>query len=622
MARPSRPVIVGVDVGGTFTDAVVVHAGGEATAKVLTTPADRSLGVVEAVALALERAGVDPSAVTDLAHGTTVATNALLERRGARTALVTTRGFGDLLALRRQTRPHLYRLHQRWPEPLAALTAEVDERMGPDGVVEPLDSASADRAAARLARGGAEAVAVCLLHSYLHPRHERELAARLRRRLPGVTVTASHELAAEMREYERAATTVADAYLGPPVAGYLETLGGRCAGAGLPAPAVMQSSGGLCDLADAARHPARLLLSGPAGGVAAAVALGHRRLVTFDMGGTSTDVCLITGGGAGVSHQRDVAGVPIRLPQLDIHTVGAGGGSIAWLDPGGALRVGPQSAGAEPGPACYGRGGTLPTVTDADVVLGRIDPSRPLAGGLRLDPEAARAAVATVAAGFAGVRAAAAGIVAVANSAMAEAIRVVSVERGVDPRALSLLAFGGAGPLHACDVAEQLGMRRVLAPAGGGVLSALGIAVCDRRTDAVRSAMLPLHDLTGRRLAALAPRLPGPGPGGRTEISCDLRYAGQSFELTVSADPPATLEQRFHSRHLERFGFADAGAPVELVAVRAASIVPGAGLVRRRARRGSPLPGPASVALAGATLWVAAGWTATPDGNGGWGLRR
>jgi len=611
-------VVVGVDVGGTFTDAVVVAGGRRVTAKVLTSAGDASRGVLDALALALARAGVEPPAVTDLAHGTTVATNALLERRGARTAFVATRGFADLLALRRQTRPHLYRLQQRWDPPLADVTAELDERMGPAGVLEPLDPASVERAAARLRRGGVEAVAVCLLHAHVHPAHERAAAAGLRRLLPGVPVTASHELAAEMREYERASTTVVDAYLGPVTAGYLRSLGWRCRSAGLPRPAVMQSNGGVCDLADAARHPARLLLSGPAGGVAAAVALGGRDLVTFDMGGTSTDVCLVRSGAAVVSHQREIAGVPVRLPQLDIHTVGAGGGSLAWIDAGGALRVGPQSAGADPGPACYGRGGDQPTVTDADVVLGRIDPEWPLAGGLRLDARAAAAAVARVGSGFRSLRAAAEGIVAVANATMAEAIRVVSVERGEDPRGLTLLAFGGAGPLHACEVAELLGMRRVRVPAAGGVLSALGIAVCDRRRDAVRSRLV---ELDGRSPLQFAPPL-RPRTGERIEHFCDLRYAGQSFELTVPAEPVAGLAGRFHRAHEHRFGFAEPADPVELVCVRATAVRPGPGLPRRRSRPGRTLAGPAGIGLGDATLWVAPGWTATADGGGGWELVR
>ena len=359
-----------------------------------------------------------------------------------------------------------------------------------------------------------KAVAVCLLHSYAHPRHEREVARRLRRALPGVHVVASVDVAPEFREYERASTAVADAYLGPVAGGYLGRLGRSAAERGLPEPDVMQSSGGVCALGEATAHPVRLLLSGPAGGVAAVAALGAREAVSFDMGGTSTDVCLIRDGEAGRSSHRIVAGLPVRVPHVDIHTVGAGGGSIAWLDEGGALRVGPQSAGADPGPAAYGRGGRLPTVTDANVFLGRLSPAVPIAGGLRLDAVAARTALRQIGAPFRSLRAAAEGVVAVANEEMVRAIRVVSVEQGHDPRGLELVAFGGAGPLHACDVADLLGMRRVTVPAAGGVLSALGIAVGDRRTDVVESVMQPLASWRPGRL--------------RGEAECELRYRGQA----------------------------------------------------------------------------------------------
>ena len=465
--------IVGVDVGGTFTDVALVHERRLVVAKASTTPHDQSQGVMTAIGLALAEAGIDPRAVTALGHGTTVATNALLERRGARTALVTTRGFGDLLELARQTRPHLYRLERARPAPLAEVTAEVDERMGPDGVLTPLDRESVDAAARRLRRARVEAVAVCLLHSYADDTHERAVAERLRELLDGVHVVASVDLAPEMREYERASTTTADAYLGPVVGHYLRRLGDAAAAAGLPEPVVMQSSGGVAELAEAADHGARLLLSGPAGGVAAVIAGGGRDAVSFDMGGTSTDVCLIREGAAERSAERAVDGLPVRLPQLDIHTVGAGGGSIAWIDSGGALRVGPRSAGADPGPACYGRGGELPTVTDANLVLGRLDAAVALAGGLTLDARAARRAVETVAGGFRSAEAAARGIIAVANQEMSAAIRVVTVERGHDPRDLELVAFGGAGP-HA----RVRGGRRARHPprdrpgCGRGVLGA------------------------------------------------------------------------------------------------------------------------------------------------------
>jgi N-methylhydantoinase A len=340
--------LAGVDVGGTFTDVALVHDGRLIAVKVPTTVDDQSRAVIEGVELALEQAGLVPPALGHLGHGTTVATNALLERRGALTGFVATRGFGDLLTLARQTRPLLYRPCVARPAPLPELTVEVDERMGPDGVLRVLDERSVQRAARALRQAGVEAVAICLLHAYAHPQHERRVAELLRSLLEGVFVVASHELAAEYREFERGSTTSIDAYLGPSAGRYLRSLGEQSAAHGLPQPLVMQSSGGLAPLAEAAGHPARLLLSGPAGGVAAAVGMGARDAVAFDMGGTSCDVSLIRSGRPGRSTEREVAGLPVRLPMLAIHTVGAGGGSVAWIDEGGALRVGPQSAGADP----------------------------------------------------------------------------------------------------------------------------------------------------------------------------------------------------------------------------------------------------------------------------------
>jgi N-methylhydantoinase A len=609
--------IVGVDVGGTFTDVALIAGGHLVTAKVATTVGDRAAGVIEGVRLALERAGLDPGDVAHFGHGTTVATNAMLERRGARTAYVATRGFADVPALGRQARPHLYRPEVAPPAPLAAVTAEVDERMGPEGVLEPLDPRSVAAAARRLRRERVEAAAVCLLHAYADPAHERAVAEGLRRALPDVHVIASHEVADEFREFERASTTIADAYLGPVAGRYLRRLAATAEDEGLPAPAVMQSNGGLCDLEEAAAHPARLLLSGPAGGVAAVVAAGVRDAISFDMGGTSTDVCLIRAGVAGRSAERRVGGLPLRLPQLDIHTVGAGGGSIAWLDSGEALRVGPHSAGADPGPACYGRGGGRPTVTDANLILGRLDPGVPLPGGLRLDVAAARAAMAEVAGPFADVRAAAEGVVAVANAEMVRAIGVVSVEQGHDPRELELVAFGGAGPLHACEVADSLGMRAVVVPAASGVLSALGIAAGERRRSAVRSVMAPLDRFLGE-----LPGLPRAPRGGSVEVECELRYRGQAHELTVGLKPPSTLARRFHARHRERYGFDSPEAGIEVTSVRTSVVAPGARYELDRARRVPAVRGPAPVPLEGATLWVADGWTARRGPDGAWRVTR
>ncbi|HEY2868096.1 MAG TPA: hydantoinase/oxoprolinase family protein, partial [Gaiellales bacterium] len=363
--------------------------------------------------------------------------------------------------------------------------------------------------------------------------------------------------------------------------------------------------------------PARLLLSGPAGGVAAVVASGARDAISFDMGGTSTDVCLIRDGVAGTSAQRRVGGLPLRLPQLDIHTVGAGGGSIAWIDSGGALRVGPHSAGADPGPACYRRGGVKPTVTDANLILGRLDSGVPLAGGLELDVAAARAALEAVAGDFADVHAAAEGVVAVANAEMVRAIGVVSVEQGHDPRELDLVAFGGAGPLHACDVADPLGMRAVVVPAAGGVLSALGIAAGERRRSAVQSVMAPLE-----RFVADFPHPPRVPRGGSVEVECELRYRGQAHELTVALRPRASLATRFHARHRERYGFDDPDAEIEVTSVRTSVVAPGAGYELDRAGRVPAVRGPASVPLEGATLWVAEGWAARRADDGSWRVTR
>ncbi len=611
------PALIGVDIGGTFTDVALVNDG-RLTAVKLPTSGDRTSGMVDAVGAALETAGLSPRDVGHLGHGTTVATNALLERRGARTGFVTTAGFGDLLALGRQTRPSLYRPWLGRPDPLPVVTAEVSERMAPHGVLQPLDPESVRRAARRLARARVEAVAVCLLHSYADPSHEREVARILRAELPGTFVVASHELASEYREYERASTTAIDAYLGPVASRYVDALGGALSERALPEPLLMQSSGGLCTLAEASAHPARLVLSGPAGGVAAVVAGGTRDAVAMDMGGTSCDVSLIRQGRASRSSEREVAGLPVRLPMLDIHTVGAGGGSVAWIDSGGALRVGPRSAGADPGPACYGRGGVEPTVTDANLVLGRLDDSVPLAGAVKLDAAAARRAVERVSTGFRSVRAAAEGIVAVANQEMVRAIRVITVERGHDPRELELVAFGGAGPLHACEVADALGVQRVVVPAASGVLSALGIAAGDRRRDAVAGVLRPLQAMRAGDLRALVPPLPRM-TGGRRLAECDLRYAGQGFELTLALEPVRNLAARFHEVHQERYGFHDAAWPIEVVNLRSHVIAPGAALRVAAQPRVAAATGPATVHLDGATLWVAPGWT---EGGGATGPGR
>ena len=574
--------ILGVDVGGTFTDAVLLADGTLHTAKVPTRAAQEE-SVVEAARFVLEAAG-GPD-VERFAHGTTVATNALLERKGARTAFVATEGFEHLLYLRRQNRAHLYRLEVDHPKPLVPLErcVGVRERMGPDDVVAPLVLET-------LPEIDAEAIAVCLLFAFRDPTHERAVVAELRRRHPDVHVVASHEIAPELREYERASTTAVDAYLGPAVARYLRALGGAAHDSGLPAPLVMRSSGGVATLEEAAAHPALILVSGPAGGVVAteriAALAGIDNAIAFDMGGTSTDVCLVAGGRAGRAEEREVAGFPVRVPMVDVHTVGAGGGSVAWRDTGGALRVGPRSAGASPGPACYGRGGTEPTVTDANLVLDRL-PER-LPGGLELDRDAARRALGDLDP---------ADVVDVVNAEMLRALRVVSVEQGHDPRGFALVAFGGAGPLHACALAEELGATRVLVPAAAGVLSAVGLVVSDERRDHVRSYVRPLRDVGA---------LPEAG-------EASLRYHGQSFELTVPLGPE--LEQRFHRAHEERYGYADRSRVVELVTVRTADVRPGPPLELRATER-RRVSGPELVVLEGSTCWVPDGWAGETDEHG------
>jgi N-methylhydantoinase A len=568
--------VLGVDVGGTFTDAVRLADGELRTAKVPTAALQEES--VLAAAAAVGAGGVER-----FTHGTTVATNALLERKGARTAFVATAGFEHLLHLRRQNRAHLYRLCAAHPEPLVPLERchGVRERIGPDGVIEPLELGSLPELG-----GDVEAVAVCLLFSFRDASHERAVAEELRRRLPGTRVVASHELSPELREYERASTTAIDAYLGPVVARYLEAIGAAAAGAGLPEPLVMRSSGGLATLAEAAEHPAVALVSGPAAGVVGAARFaGVEDAITLDMGGTSTDVCLIRGGQAGRSSEREVGGLPLRLPMVDLQTVGAGGGSIVWRDRGGALRVGPESAGADPGPACYGRGGTRPTVTDANLLLGRL-PAR-LAGPLELDPAAAERA-------FEGIDPAEA--IEVVNAEMLRALRLVSVERGHDPRELALVAFGGAGPLHACALAEELEMETVLVPEAAGVLSALGLAVADERRDSVRSYVCLLEE---------AGELP-------LEGEAELRYRGQSFELAVPLQPG--LAEAFHRAHEARYGYADRERPLELVAVRTAEVRPGPALELPPAE---PLKstGPRVLALEGATCWLPPGWVGVRDGT-------
>ena len=651
-------MLLGVDVGGTFTDAVLFDGETVHTAKLPTTPDDQSAGVIAAVEEVLGRAGAATAAVDSFAHGMTVGTNALLEERGARTALIATAGFADLLEIGRQDRPELYRLCTPKPAPLVEpeLRFEAAERVGPQGEIEPLAEGEAARLADLVRGRGAESVAICLLFSYLDPAHERAIAEHLRRELPELHVSTSHEVLPRFREYERCSTTAIDAYLSPLLGRYLDRLGEAAARAGLPQPLVMRSSGGVAPAAEAARAGAWSVLSGPAGGAVGAGLLaraaGDGNALGLDMGGTSCDVCVVEDGEVQRTDSREIDGRTIQLPMVDVHTVGAGGGSIGWRDAGGALRVGPRSAGADPGPACYGRGGREPTVTDANLLLGNLAADSTLAGGVALDSDAARSAVASLANSLGlDEMATAEGIVRVANQEMVRALRVVTVERGVDPRRFALLPFGGAGPMHAAAIAAELGIERILCPRAGGVLSALGLCASDRRRDTTRTVMLGGADLTAERIAAevdeLIALLDGGLEAGEPEVVYELRYAGQAFELPVpgtTRPDPADLAARFEDEHERRYGHRDPEGGVVLVHIRLALIAPGPrprpaaapeGRLERLGRRvrfagewvqtpilrgepaaGLAVAGPVVFELPEATFVVPPGWQAEVDATG------
>ncbi|HMT04227.1 MAG: hydantoinase/oxoprolinase family protein [Solirubrobacterales bacterium] len=609
--------ILGVDVGGTFTDAVLITEDRYFTGKSPTTPDDQSEGVMTAIRQVLGASGTEAGNIRHFAHGMTVATNALLESKGAKTALVATRGFIDLVEIGRQDRASLYRLQAAHPPPLVPPERRIEaaERTGPDGILEELTEQEANRIASLLLGLDVESVAVCLLHSYRYPAHELLLGEVIRDRLGSrIHVSLSHEVVGTFREFERAATTEIDAALSPLLAGYLERLRSRTGQEGLPEPEIMQSSGGVAHLDQVASHAAVAILSGPAGGAAAASMVaresGEENLLCFDMGGTSCDVCVVERGAVHEASSKTIAGRPIALPMVDIDTVGAGGGSIAWRDSGGALRVGPESSGSRPGPACYGLGGTRPTVTDANLALGHLDSDRKLAGGISLDLDLALRAIGELA-GELKMTAmeCAEGIIRVANAEMVRALRVVTVQRGLDSRDFTLLAFGGAGPLHAAGVAEELGIGTVLIPLTGGVFSALGLAAAEGRRDEVQTVLMKEEAMNREVLTSLI--------GDSDQTSWDLRYLGQSFELTVSDDSadPLRLRELFELEHRERYGYVDREAPVELVTVR-----------RRYLREGpvfnpGPTPdlhraGPATIDLGEATLHLPTGWSVHGESGG------
>ncbi len=646
--------VLGVDTGGTFTDFVLLDGDRLQVHKVLSTPAAPERAILRG----LHELGLDAPAVLatlEIVHGSTVATNAVLEGKGARTAFITNRGLGDLLTLGRQTRPELYALQPDAPEPPvpAQLCIETGGRLGADGsVVEPLTDEDLAAVAERLAALRPEAVAINLLFAYLDDRFERALAGIVP---AGVFVSRSSAVLPEYKEYERGLTTFLNAYVGPLMRGYLERLR---AGAGQARVAVMQSSGGTIAAEQAGEGAVHLLLSGPAGGLAGAGWIGRHagveRLLTFDMGGTSTDVALVEGEPRLTSEGR-IGRYPVAVPMVDMHTIGAGGGSIAAVDAGGLLQVGPASAGADPGPACYGRGARLPTVTDANLVLGRLRPEAFLGGQMRLDVAAGRAAVAELGARLGrDAEAAAAGIVELANEHMARALRVISVQRGVDPRPLSLMSFGGAGGLHVCALAERLGMRRALVPVHAGVLSALGMLVAPRARQLSRTVHVLLDGATAAWVdAELAPliaegrealEIEGVAPDAIDVLpSLDLRYQGQSYTLNLPwRDDPGAARAAFHAAHEMRYGHR-LELPVELVNLRVAlrgpaGRVPFAApqatpradrevcLVGEAARvpvyareslsAGAQLAGPALVTETVSTTFLARGWTARVDAAG------
>ena len=591
---------IGVDAGGTFTDFVVLHDDGRLESfKVRSNP--RSPAKV--ILAGLEQAAANQKDV-DVVHGSTVATNALLERKGARTAFVTTAGFEDLLEIGRQNRPELYNLTPMPRRPLIPrdLCFGVHERTYHDGTIAQRPSAAElKRLSARLKRSGVRAIAICFLHAYQNPANERAVLAALK--MTGVYVCASHDVSPEFREYERSSTTAVNAYVGPLMEAYLADL----ERARRFRIAIMQSNGGFLSARDARRHAVRTVLSGPAGGLVGAMETarrsGFRKILGFDMGGTSTDVSLADGAARETS-EASVDGFPIRVPMLDIHTVGAGGGSIARVDAGGLLRVGPESAGADPGPACYGSG-TEPTVTDAHVVLGRIQTL--LGGDMRVDADRASASVGHISRRLKiDLTAAAAGILRVANSNMERAIRVVSVERGYDPREFALVAFGGCGGLHCCEIAAQLGMGSVIVPQYAGALSALGMLMADAVRDYAAGVLG--HGNVEPKFEGLEKHARRESPGAHIERSADLRYRGQSYELNVPWKSARSDATAFHREHARIYGYSLPEREVEVVTIRVRARVK---LAKPRIVRKTVRKGAAEVRR----VWVSGSWRRIPVWN-------
>jgi N-methylhydantoinase A len=641
VTQAARPVRIGIDIGGTFTDLQILDPRRDLVAshKVATTPEDPSIGLMDGIAAAASRFGFALHEVGYLLHGTTIATNAVLERKFPRGALVTTAGFEDVLEIGRHARREVYSVRPR-PAPVLVPRDRrlgIAERVSAAGaILQPLDATALDALASRLAGLDIATVAIALLNAHANPVHERRIAAHLAAAMPGLALSLSSEISPEIREYERSSTTVLNALLMPVVRAYLDRLVARMAMSGFaPVLLLVQSNGRVCTPETAAREPVRLLLSGPSGGALAALELSRTldlpALVGVDMGGTSYDVSVVREGRIDLVAQGEIDRLPVRVPMVEIRTIGAGGGSIARVEPGRRLVVGPESAGARPGPVCYGHGGTEPTVTDANLALGRLDPAFFLGGSMTLDPDAARRAIATRIAAPLGLtpEAAAGGILAMTNANLAAAIRLSLFEKGLDPRDFALLSFGGAGSLHALHVAEELNISRVVFPVDASTLSAWGILHCDLGHDFARSRVLPADPSSLDAIAAMLEMLriqgdarlaaDGIAPDSRMlEVAADLRYRGQAFELTVpwrAATPDvmalAALVADFHAAHHSRFSYANPEDAVELVTLRLAAI---GALARPPARAGAAsdanatrdASGPPRVAKR--KVWLDDGW--------------
>ncbi len=594
--------MIGVDVGGTFTDFTLSNAqtGQVQNYKVRSTPADPSRAIMQGIQEMLALNGVAYSDVDFLVHGTTVATNALIEHKGARTALVVTEGFRDLLEIRDQTRPSLYNLLMDKPEPLVPppWRIEARERCLQDGrIFLPLDEEDLRIKLGKLNPDEIESFAICFLFSFINPEHEKRVTDIVREMFPQTYITASNEVVAEFREYPRMSTTVLNAYLGPVMGRYLSNFLNTVKEVGIHVePYITQSNGGTLSIRETIQNPVRTAISGPSGGVVASVQLGeltgYRNMITFDMGGTSTDISLIQNGLPLTSVERKIEGWPARFPMLDIITIGAGGGSLAWVDSGGALKIGPQSAGADPGPACYMTGGTLPTVTDANIVMQRINPERILGGKMQVSRPLAIQAIEEHVCKQTGLTlmAAASGMIDVVNANMVRAIRVVSVERGYDPRDFTLVAFGGAGPLHAVDLARELGIPRVLVPPSAGTLCSLGLLQTDIRTDHVCSRLIHPDQVTPEEIQEIYTELKAQGKAvlDRENVAekdrkylmwVEARYRRQNYELMIPVEETDFTREglkeicaRFHAEHKKTYGYAQPSAEVEFVNFRLAAV--------------------------------------------------